>query len=359
MAFIPALVGAGMSIYGKIKKAKAEGKANKENQAAIQKQQSGYDDFTKRFQGYGEEAYNYGKGTRDFADEKYRQMYGELEDGSGGGGGGGIPGYGGEYDQYKDFWDRIGGQGAADADQLNTLRGYGNFKEFANTGGYSDQDKVNYRARALSGTPQLFDAIKNQMMRSGSKGGYTSNFQALSRDKASAMRDAALGAESSLADKIREGRQWGATSGSAAEQQILENMMKGNTEGMSIAERIGNINRAAAASRGASAAGNLADRMRILSEMRELRGETGAEMDYGNMELRGRGASSDLMGMQNQARNANAANAGGIWSSMGSGLMNLGTGGASGALSGLLKKKTAAIPSQRNKYSFDSLAPSR
>lgn len=225
-------------------------------------------------------------------------IYGNL---SSGGGGGGVPGYKGQFDKYKKFWTGIGETGWASPEQKEAGWGWGNFKNFAETGGWSPEEMADFRARAASGTPQLYNNLRDEMVRGrtvqgGYGPGYGTAMGALARDKAEQIRQAQLGAETSLAESIRQGKQWGSEQGAGAAKGELGQMETGQEKAMSIDEKIRQINAAAAASRNAAAQANLAQRLGLINSITGLAGRTGAQPEYLNLGLgaAGGGAQADL-----------------------------------------------------------------
>jgi hypothetical protein len=201
------------------------------------------------------------------------------------GGGGGIPGYKGQFDKYKDFWSGIGDTGWASPEQKEAGWGWGNFKNFAETGGWSPEEMADFRARAASGTPQLYDQMMQEMQRGrtvqgGYGPGYGTSMAAAARDKAEQIRQAQLGAETSLADSIRQGKMWGSEQGAGAAKGELGQMETGQKEAMSIDEKIRQINAQAAASRYASSQANLAQRLGLINNITGLAGRTGGDLSY-------------------------------------------------------------------------------
>jgi len=289
-----------------------------------------YSDYSSRFRGYGNDAAATWGEAQGWGLGEMRGMYDELS--SGGGGGGGIPGYGGQYDQYKKWYDTVGELGGANAEQVDAMRGYGQFKNFANTGGWSDADKNDFRARADSGTPQLFEGIRNEMTRRGTvQGGYGvgggTALESMARQQAEQMRQSRLGAEGHIADSVREGQKWGASSGSEAEQKVFQNMLTGQQGGMGIAERIAAENRAAASSRASSGRQNMQDRMGMIDAYTGLARQTGGQVAYGEQELAGYGGrtSADL-GYQQAYQQGNQKGAGVPWGAIAGAVGTIGGG---------------------------------
>ncbi len=261
------------------------------------KQEQQYGGFADRFKGYGEEAYGYGKGVRDFVTDQYKALLTPGEGSVGGGGGGYTPDTS-SLSNYESWFKNIGDTGATTPEQLENLRGYGVFKEFANTGGFSGADQANFRARGLSGVPSLYEGMRRDLgNRMAVSGGYGPGFDyagsQLARDRARSIADTNLGVETNLANMIREGRKWGASSGSGAEQNILDRQMQATGQASNLAQSIASQRAAAAAASRSGSQEDFRNRMAILGELRGLRGETGAEMDYGQMELGGYGGFGD------------------------------------------------------------------
>ncbi len=237
--------------------------------------------------------------AQDWGLGELRNIYGQLS--APGAAGGGIPGYKGQFDKYKDWWSGVGDLGWASPEQKEAGWGWGTFKNFAETGGWSPQEMADFRARAASGTPQLFNQLRDEMSRGrtvqgGYGPGYGTSMAQLARDKAEQIRQAQLGAETSLASSIREGKQWGGQMGSQTAQTELGQMGTGQKEAMSIDEKIRQINAAAAASRNAGAQANLAQRLGLINSITGLAGRTGAQPTYLGLGLgaAGGGAQADL-----------------------------------------------------------------
>jgi len=85
------------------------------------------------------------------------------------------------------------------------------YQEFANTGGYSEQDKSNIRSRALSPTRAVYaNAQRNVNRQRALQGGYSPGFGALqarmAREQSQGMSDASTNAEAGLAEMVQKGR---------------------------------------------------------------------------------------------------------------------------------------------------------
>lgn len=111
---------------------------------------------------------------------------------------------------------------ADSADVANRFRGNGVFDEFSKTGGLSDQDRSNIRARGNSVIPSMYGSMRDEATRANAaQGGYgagqSAMFSRMGRQQASAAQDAALNTELGITDKVNAGRQWGASGASQAE----------------------------------------------------------------------------------------------------------------------------------------------
>lgn len=133
---------------------------------------------------------------------------------------------------FKEF----GRTGGLDADAMNRMRGGGVFDEFQRTGGFSDDDISNIRTRANSTLPAFYDAVRTGQNRMASIQGGNPAAQAamgarLAREQAKGMREQSLDTELGISDRVREGRQWGATGGASAENALqglrTSNMLSG------------------------------------------------------------------------------------------------------------------------------------
>lgn len=139
-------------------------------------------------------------------------------------------------DLYSQFSD-LAANGGVDENNKSRIRGSGVFDEFADTGGYSGKDIRDIRSRAGSGLSSYYDAIKDEMGRNtastGINPGYVGQTQRLARDKGQALGDEALNIETSIKDKVNQGRQWGASGMSSAEQALLGLTNQGKGLGLS------------------------------------------------------------------------------------------------------------------------------
>jgi hypothetical protein len=89
--------------------------------------------------------------------------------------------------------------------------GLSGYHDFATTGGFSEQDKANYRARAIAPTRAIYSLAQDELKRARNlSGGYMPNFapaQAkMAREMAYTIGDQNVNAEASLADAVRSGR---------------------------------------------------------------------------------------------------------------------------------------------------------
>jgi len=190
-------------------------------------------------------------------------------------------------------------QGAHDA-----LSGY---NEFAKTGGYSDSDQANIRARSNSTIPSFMEGLRNNMSQKANAAGsnvgsiFSSASGRLARQGAQAAGEQASNTEMDLSDRIRSGRQWGIGGQADIGKVGLSGMQDiGNTE-----QSIQNENDQAAASAAnanASAASGARDDqyrryMSGLGGMQEMYGSSPAELArYDDMAMQNRGLTGGLVG---------------------------------------------------------------
>lgn len=97
---------------------------------------------------------------------------------------------------------------------LRNFGAYGGYQDFANTGGFSDQNKEDFRARAESPIRATYANANADIDRAKSlQGGYAPNYIAAkaktARDLSSSLGDAQTNVEASLADQIRQGKMAG------------------------------------------------------------------------------------------------------------------------------------------------------
>lgn len=232
------------------------------------------------------------QGGGDFDPSKYGDA---IRSGGGGGGGGGDSRFGdvessyrnfmggggvdtGRFNQFQGHLGELAGSGgwspesranvmgdvtkmrgmADDPEIAKRFRGNGVFDEFAKTGGYSNSDIGNIRARANSVIPAYYDVARNEASRMGNvQGGYgpgrAALFARMGRDQAQGAAATARDTELGIKDKVNAGRQWGAGQVSTAEG-ALQGMRMNALTGASTAE--GNMNNSIAQNRiGAANAG--------------------------------------------------------------------------------------------------------
>ena len=258
--------------------------------------ETGYDDFTGRMADRGASAY--GKwggegGAQDFIGGELKGIYSGL--GSGGGyGGSGTGGLSGRLAPYKTWAEGVGELGAASPEQLEEMKGWGTFKEAADTGLWSDEDKRDFRARGTQGQEAFFGGMASEMARGrqvqgGYGTGYSTSRSQLARDAAAGQESQRLGVETTMASSIRENRKWGALGGADAAQKIFGNMMQGKQMGMSIEQSIAAAKRAARSSAAAGGRALTRDQLMLLDEIGENARATGGDVDYAALELGGRG----------------------------------------------------------------------
>ena len=255
-----------------------------------------YGDFSGRMRDRGEAAY--GKwggegGAQDFIGGELRGIYEGLGS-SGNYGGSGTGGLPGRMQPYLSWAKGVGELGAASPEQLEEMQGWGTFKEAAETGLWSDEDKRDFRARGTQGQEAFFGGMANEMARGravqgGYGTGYSTSRSQLARDAAAAQESQRLGVETSLASSIRENRKWGAIGGADAAQKIFGNMLQGQKMGMSIEQSIAAAKRQAASSAAAAGRALTRDQMAALDAIGENARATGGDVDYADRELQGMG----------------------------------------------------------------------
>jgi len=154
-------------------------------------------------------AMNYGRATEanygDYTDvmNNYRDIasggagsYADIAGGGGGGGGGG----------YSAFTVSPGRAGYADP-----FKSYGGYEEFSKTGGFSEGDIANMRARGVAPVRAAYANAEREVGRQRSlQGGYAPNAIAaqvkMAREQGQGMADAMQGVEAGLAQQRQQGR---------------------------------------------------------------------------------------------------------------------------------------------------------
>lgn len=142
---------------------------------------------------------------------------------------------GGRVNQSMDDFQSIFDKPISDQDR-NTMLANGTFQKFIDTGGYSDKDIQNLRARSLSPLVSTFSNANNEINRTRSlQGGYSPNTTAAlaanARNLGYGAADASTNVEAGLADSIRQGKEWGATGMSNAGTSIADLTLRGKTAG--------------------------------------------------------------------------------------------------------------------------------
>lgn len=166
-----------------------------------------------------DELYIPGIGLRDFiqgAESGNPNPNWTFQGGGGGGGygGGGLPGmamqdygnimglYQGMLPQYQNLYKDLRGQ-------------YGGFlgsaSNMANTGGLSDADKANLRARAISPIRAVYaNSLRNVERQRALQGGYSPGYSTLmgrfNRDMGQGVSDATTNAEAAIAEMVQRGK---------------------------------------------------------------------------------------------------------------------------------------------------------
>lgn len=197
---------------------------------------------------------------------------------------GARPGYRGQFDESKDWWKGLTDTGWRTPEQKEAGWGWGTFKDFATTGGWSPTDIANFRAQSVSGMPELYGGLRNELMRGrsvqgGYGPGYSESYSQLARDQARSLGEARLAAESSLANSIRQGKMWGGEQGRTSATTELGNMVLGRGKLDEIAAKIAEMNRSAGG--GFSPMDALRMKMGLIGARTDLARETGGDLPYG------------------------------------------------------------------------------
>src|SRR5262245_40178395 len=251
--------------------------------------QSGQNALTNNLYGANQgfqNAYNAGVGRNLTSYDDIMSGYGQMfnnpfgTDANGnalGGGGGGIPA------PAMLSAERIGW----DPQFRGALgKSIGTFGEFADTGGYSDQDKQDLRARAISPTRGIYARAQQELNRSRSLGGGSPNYAAaaarMARQGAQTIGDMNVNVNAQLAQDIAQNRLQGAqglVSAGGTGQGLDTDINQFNSEMAFRAAQSNIANQMAAASAGSAAASRnseleAATRLAALSGMTNLYGTT-------------------------------------------------------------------------------------
>jgi hypothetical protein len=127
--------------------------------------------------------------------------------------------------------------GGVDAEGQNRMRGMGVYDEFSKTGGYSDQDVANARARGSSGVPALYGRVRDEASRLGRVQGGGGPGQAalmsrLARDQSRGITEASRETELGIKDAVNKGRQWGTEGVSRSEGSLQDLLSKNKLAGL-------------------------------------------------------------------------------------------------------------------------------
>lgn len=219
-------------------------------------------DFSNRMGGYGAEDREYGNDVRGRVTDEYWKLYNDEYGGMGGDGGGG---YNPRENEAMAF-----------------------YRDWMKSGGWSDPQMRDYRLRSEAVIPGFFAGIRRNLDEAsqirGGYAGYSGQTAKLAREKAQESERGRLGAEVELQDAIRRNRLTGASGVERLDREYMDAM------------------RSASAARGAGANDAFRNRMSILGQLRGLRGESGSDIPYFNMELGGIGTGINAARGQQQGR---------------------------------------------------------
>lgn len=144
-----------------------------------------------------------------------------------------------DFESYGIFRDFAGPNGGIDPNRISSIdENIGGFKDIAKTGGWSEQDQVNARARASRTPTAFFTNLRNDMERRRSAtSGYAPGFGAAAarntRESARAATDAVLDADIGIAESIRSGKLAGLTGANSAEMGLINAISQGRQFGAS------------------------------------------------------------------------------------------------------------------------------
>lgn len=87
----------------------------------------------------------------------------------------------------------------------------GKYRDFSNTGGYSDADKANMRSRAVSPLRAVYananrGVTRQRALQGGYSPGYTSAMTRMAREQSQGLSDANINVEAELAEMTQKGR---------------------------------------------------------------------------------------------------------------------------------------------------------
>lgn len=126
----------------------------------------------------------------------------------------------------------IGATGGIDAAGAARMRGGGVYDDFAQTGGLSQSDRANIKARALSPVSSMASTTRDEMARRRSvQGGFSPGFdastRALQRDTARNIADTDLSANLGITDQVNQNKLAGAA-GMASTEGNYQGLKTGN-----------------------------------------------------------------------------------------------------------------------------------
>lgn len=232
------------------------GSAAQTNKLLDQNRQNAYDVSNTEKQYAGQDR-SYQTGVRDYATDKYKQLYDGV----------GTQNTGGGYTPTV-------------LPALRDNEAMGTYRDFMNNGGYSTQDVQDFRGRANATIPSFFAGIKQQMdqaanVRGGGYAGYSGQIAKSAREGAQQAESGRLNAEGTLQDQIRQNKLTGATH--------VETLDRESQAAALARAQYENQQRAAAAGRSQQNTEQaFRDHMAVLGEMRGLRGEGGTDLSYLN-----------------------------------------------------------------------------
>jgi hypothetical protein len=213
----------------------ASGKEKKKHEAGTQLAEQRFGDI---YSGTMEGANVWGARSRERAgtmDTRSDWMWDQLGDGgtwgidsyAGAGGGGGGPAYRGDPNS---IWGNLRDTGDLTGGDWEKARGV--YNEYADTGGWDEDRKRDFRARAIAGT-DMYDPSQQAGSRVqggwGGGGGQAGDLQRL-KAISEMRRRGSFEAESEIASGVDEGRRWGASSVEGLGSKVQAGRITGQTK---------------------------------------------------------------------------------------------------------------------------------
>lgn len=129
---------------------------------------------------------------------------------------------------------------------MHNFGAYGGYQDFANNGGFNEQNQQDYRARAFAPIRAAYQNANREVERNKSlSGGYSPNYNAakakMAREQSYSLGDASNNVEASMHDAITQGKLAGLGGMTNIDSSILNNETSRLGLGSSILGQLGNI----------------------------------------------------------------------------------------------------------------------